>query len=150
VKKAVVTDKSPKAIGPYSQGVKIGDLVFVSGQIGNDPKTGEMVKGGINIQTRQALKNLSEVLKAAGSGQENVLKVTVYLTNMEDFPVMNGIYGKFFSEPYPARATVQVVRLPKDALIEIECIAYKSSSHGDGEDSGCCGGCLPAGRQVVE
>ncbi|KKS46723.1 hypothetical protein A3J20_04250 [Candidatus Gottesmanbacteria bacterium RIFCSPLOWO2_02_FULL_42_29] len=141
MKKAVVTDKSPKAIGPYSQAVKISDLVFVSGQIGNDPKTGEMVKGGINVQTRQVLKNLNEVLKAAGTAEKNVLKVTVYLTNMEDFPVVNGIYGKFFSEPYPARATVQVTRLPKDAIIEIECIAYKSSSHGHADDEGCCGGC---------
>ena len=140
MKKAVVTDKSPKAIGPYSQAVKISDLVFVSGQIGNDPKTGEMVKGGINVQTRQVLKNLNEVLKAAGTAEKNVLKVTVYLTNMEDFPVVNGIYGKFFSEPYPARATVQVTRLPKDAIIEIECIAYKSSSHGHADDEGCCGG----------
>ena len=141
MKKAVVTDKSPKAIGPYSQAVKISDLVFVSGQIGNDPKTGEMLKGGINVQTRQVLKNLNEVLKAAGTAEKNVLKVTVYLTNMEDFPVVNGIYGKFFSEPYPARATVQVTRLPKDAIIEIECIAYKSSSHGHADDEGCCGGC---------
>ena len=141
MKKAVVTDKSPKAIGPYSQAVKISDLVFVSGQIGNDPKTGEMVKGGINVQTRQVLKNLNEVLKAAGTAEKNVLKVTVYLTNMEDFPVVNGIYGKFFSEPYPARATVQVTRLPKDAIIEIECIAYKSSSHGHADDEGCCGKC---------
>ena len=141
MKKAVVTDKSPKAIGPYSQAVKISDLVFVSGQIGNDPKTGEMVKGGINVQTRQVLKNLNEVLKAAGTAEKNVLKVTVYLTNMEDFPVVNGIYGKFFSEPYPARATVQVTRLPKDAIIEIECIAYKSSSHGHADDEGCCVGC---------
>src|SRR3990170_393405 len=141
MKKAVVTDKSPKAIGPYSQAVKISDLVFVSGQIGNDPKTGEMVKCGINVQTRQVLKNLNEVLKAAGTAEKNVLKVTVYLTNMEDFPVVNGIYGKFFSEPYPARATVQVTRLPKDPIIEIECIAYKSSSHGHADDEGCCGGC---------
>jgi len=100
-----------------------------------------MVKGGINVQTRQVLKNLNEVLKAAGTAEKNVLKVTVYLTNMEDFPVVNGIYGKFFSEPYPARATVQVTRLPKDAIIEIECIAYKSSSHGHADDEGCCGGC---------
>ncbi|KKS96099.1 MAG: translation initiation inhibitor, TdcF protein [Candidatus Gottesmanbacteria bacterium GW2011_GWA2_43_14] len=141
MKKAVVAEKSPKAVGPYSQAVKIGDLVFVSGQIGIDPKTDEMVKGGINVQTHQTLKNLDEVLKAAGTGQENVLKVTVYLANMADFPVMNGIYGKFFREPYPARATVQVVKLPKDALIEIECIAYKSFHRDDNEGSGCCGKC---------
>lgn len=125
--------KAQKAIGPYSQGVKFGNLIFVSGQIGIDPKTNNL-KGGIKEQTKQALINLENVLLAGGSGIDNVLKTTVYLENMDDFPLMNEVYAAFFKKPYPARATVQVARLPQDALIEIECIAYR-------KEKKCCGNC---------
>lgn len=150
MKKAVETKNAPKGKAPYSQAIMIGDLVFVSGHIGNDPKTNELVKGGIKEQTGQTLKNLENVLKGAGSDRDKVLKVTVYLKNMADYLLMNEIYGKFFKDPYPARATVQVSKLPMDALVEIDCIAYKDFHHDKHHDGGCCGECLPAGRQAEE
>ena len=120
----VNTKKAPQAIGPYSQAVKCGNLIFCSGNIGVDPKTGTMTAGGIKEQTRQVFQNLKEVLNEAGADFHSVVKTTVYLQNMSDFSVMNEIYGTYFKKPYPARATIEVSKLPKDALIEIECTAY--------------------------
>lgn len=126
--KSVHTNKAPKAIGPYSQAVEAGSLVFCSGQIAIDAVTEEFVKGGIKEQTKQVFKNLAEVLKASRSGLESVASVTVYLRDMNDFKEMNEVYGGVFAtDPMPARATVAVAGLPKNALIEISCIAYKSN-----------------------
>ena len=119
----VSTENAPSAIGPYSQAVKTGNLVFVSGQIPIDPKTGEFVSDEVAEQTEQVLKNLSAVLEAAGSSLNNVVKTTVFLADMNDFAVMNEIYARFFGENKPARATVQAARLPRDARVEIECVA---------------------------
>ncbi|MHA1771039.1 MAG: RidA family protein [Candidatus Thorarchaeota archaeon] len=124
-RETVSTEKAPKAIGPYSQGVVAGDFVFCSGQIPADPATGELVTGSITKQTHQVLKNVSEVLKAAGSSMSKVVKVTVFLRDMNDFGEMNEEYAKWFPENPPARAAVQVARLPKDVGIEIEAIAIK-------------------------
>ena len=121
--KAVSTDKAPAAIGPYSQAVACGDLVFCSGQIPLDPQTGEMVGDEIVAQTTQALANLGEVLKASGSSRDRVVKTTVLLADMNDFAQMNAVYAEFFGEHKPARAAFQVSRLPKDALVEIEAVA---------------------------
>ncbi|MBV9215662.1 MAG: RidA family protein [Acidobacteria bacterium] len=123
MKETVTTDKAPGAIGPYSQAVKAGGMVFCSGQIPIDPSTGEFVSDGIGEQTEQVLKNLVEVLNAAGTSLGNVVKTTVFLADMSDFAEMNEVYGRFFSENKPARATVQAARLPRDARVEIECIA---------------------------
>ena len=141
MKKEIVAKKGFQAIGPYSQGITIGDLIFISGNIGIDPKTNDFVKGGIQEQTRQTIKNIEETLKAAGATLQNILKTNVYLQDFNDFAKMNEEYAKFFEKPYPTRATVQVARLPKHALIEIECIAYKSFHHGQHRESGCCGEC---------
>jgi len=122
-RETIATDKAPGAIGPYSQAVKAGNMIFCSGQIPTDPATGEFVAGGVSEQTRQVLLNLSEVLDAAGSGLGQVVKTTVFLADMGDFAAMNDVYSEFFSENKPARATVQAARLPKDAKVEIECIA---------------------------
>ena len=123
MKETVSTDKAPGAIGPYSQAVKVGGLVFCSGQIPIDPATGEFVSEAIVEQTEQVLKNLGEVLSAAGTSLDNVVKTTVFLSDMGDFAEMNEVYGRFFSENKPARATVQAARLPRDARVEIDCIA---------------------------
>ena len=122
-KETVSTDKAPGAIGPYSQAVKAAGMVFCSGQIPIDPATGSFVSDDVAAQTRQVLVNLSAVLNAAGSSLENVVKTTVFLADMEDFAAMNNVYSEFFNENKPARATVQAARLPKDARVEIECIA---------------------------
>jgi len=122
-KETVSTDKAPGAIGPYSQAVKAGGMVFCSGQIPIDPATGAFVSDDVAGQTRQVLVNLSAVLDAAGSSLASVVKTTVFLADMEDFAAMNGVYAEFFNENKPARATVQAARLPKDARVEIECIA---------------------------
>lgn len=119
----VSTDKAPGAIGPYSQAVIAGGMVFCSGQIPIDPATGEFVSDDVAEQTEQVLKNLSAVLDAAGSGLGKVVKTTVFLADMNDFAAMNEVYGRFFSENKPARATVQAARLPRDARVEIECVA---------------------------
>jgi len=123
VKETISTDNAPGAIGPYSQAIKTGNLVFCSGQIPIDPASGEFVSDDVAEQTEQVLKNLSAVLEAAGSSLNNVVKTTVFLADMEDFGAMNEIYSKFFSENKPARATVQAARMPRDAKVEIECIA---------------------------
>ena len=123
MKEVVSTDRAPGAIGPYSQAIKAGGMVFCSGQIPIDPATGEFVDGGVAEQTEQVFKNLIAVLEAAGSGLEGVVKTTVFLADMNDFVAMNEVYAKYFATNKPARATVQAARLPRDAKVEIECIA---------------------------
>ena len=124
-KKPVSTNKAPSAIGPYSQGIIAkGTAVFISGQIPIDPATGSVAGSSIEAQARQSLNNLKAVLKAAGAGLENVVKTTVFLTDINDFAVMNAIYAEFFTENHPARSAVQVAKLPKDVKIEIEAIAF--------------------------
>ena len=123
MKEIIHTDHAPQAIGPYSQAIKANGLVFASGQIPIDPQTGQFVPGGIEEQTEQVLKNLAAVLEAAGSGLDRVVKTTVFLAYMQEFGAMNEIYGKFFSEEPPARATVEAVSLPRGARVEIEAIA---------------------------
>jgi 2-iminobutanoate/2-iminopropanoate deaminase len=119
----VTTAKSFAALGPYSQAVRTGNMIFCSGNLGIELMSNALITGGIKTQTRQTLQNIREILRAAGADLNQVVKTTVYLKNMNDFSEMNEVYASFFHEPYPARATVQVTRLPKDALIEIECIA---------------------------
>jgi 2-iminobutanoate/2-iminopropanoate deaminase len=126
VKEIVQTDHAPQAIGPYSQALKANGLVFASGQIPTDPATSQFVAGGIVEQTEQVLKNLAAVLEAAGSGLDRVVKTTVFLLDMGDFAAMNEVYGKYFPQQPPARATVQAARLPRDARVEIEAIALAS------------------------
>jgi 2-iminobutanoate/2-iminopropanoate deaminase len=123
VKDIITTDRAPQAIGPYSQAVRAGDLIFASGQIPIDPATGEFVAGGVAEQTEQVLRNLSAVMDAAGVGMNQVVKTTVFLADMNDFVAMNEVYGRYFGEAPPARATVQAARLPRDARVEIEAIA---------------------------
>jgi 2-iminobutanoate/2-iminopropanoate deaminase len=120
----VTTPNAPGAIGPYSQAVRAGDFVFLSGQIPLDPGTGQLVPGGIAEQTHQVLKNLGAVLEAAGTSYARVVKTTVYLADMGEFTAMNEIYGTYFSAPAPARATVQAARLPRDVRVEIDAVAY--------------------------
>lgn len=130
-KKIVTTEKAPKAIGPYSQAIRIENLVFTAGQVGLDPVTMELVEGGVEAQTRQVLTNLSHVLEAADSGLKLVVKTTVFLQDLADFAMMNAVYAEFFPENPPARSTVQVAGLPKGALVEIECIALYNPARGD-------------------
>lgn len=122
-RKIIATDKAPKAIGPYSQAIKAGDLVFVSGQIPLVPETMEIVAGGIKEQTRQVLNNLKAVLEAAGSSLEKVVRAGVFLQSMNDFVAMNEVYAEFFGKSLPARAAVEVARLPKNVLVEIDAVA---------------------------
>ena len=126
VRERIQTDNAPAAIGPYSQAIKAGGFVFVSGQIPIDPQTGQFVPGGIAEQTERVLKNLAAVLEAAGSSLERVVKTTVFLADMKEFPGMNEVYATFFSGPPPARATVAVAGLPRDARVEIEAVALAS------------------------
>ena len=123
MKVAVSSPGAPKAIGPYSQAVKAGSLLFLSGQVALDPATGQMVDGGVTEQTRRVFENLGAVLDAAGRSFADVVRTTVFLADMNDFAAMNEVYGQYFKEPYPARATVQVARLPRDARVEIDLIA---------------------------
>ncbi len=123
MKERIVTDKAPGAIGPYSQGMKIGDLIFFSGQIPINPATGEMPEG-IEAQTRQSLDNVKGLLESQGLTFANVVKTTVFLDSMDDFATMNSIYAEYFVEPYPARSAVEVAKLPKGALIEVEVIVH--------------------------
>jgi len=127
MKKAISTDKAPKAIGPYSQAIKANGFLFVSGQIPLDPVKGEIVGTTIEEQTHQVLKNLQAILEAVGSSMANVVKATVYLADLNDFSRMNAIYAQYFPEPYPARAAFQVARLPREARIEIEVLAMVGS-----------------------
>ena len=122
--KEIKTTKAPGAIGPYSQAIEVNGLVYTSGQIGIDPATGAIVEG-VEAQAHQVCKNLTELLKAAGTSMDNVVKTTVFIQDMNDFGTVNGIYAQYFTEPYPARSCVEVARLPKDVLVEIEVIAEK-------------------------
>ena len=123
--KAISTTKAPGAIGPYSQGIQIGEFIYTSGQIPIDPATGTFAEGGIKEQTRQSLQNIKAILEKAGSSMDKVIKTTVFLADMNDFADMNSVYAEFFSEPYPARSAVAVKTLPKNALVEIEVVATK-------------------------
>lgn len=127
MRQAVSTDAAPKAIGPYSQAVRAGQLLFVSGQVPIDPATGDLVDGDIAAQTDRVLRNITEIVKAAGLSLDHVVRTTVYLADMNDFGRMNEVYGRYFAAPAPARATVQVARLPKDARIEVDAIATSST-----------------------
>jgi 2-iminobutanoate/2-iminopropanoate deaminase len=122
-KESVITNKAPKAIGPYSAGIVVGNLVYTAGQLGIIPETGEIISGGIEAETRQALDNISAILVAAGTSLSNVVKTTVFLRDINDFTKMNNIYAEYFNSPYPARSTIQVAALPKGGAIEIEAIA---------------------------
>ena len=130
-KKIIHTDKAPQAIGPYSQAVRTESMVYTAGQIGLDPATMELVSGGVEAETRQVLNNLKKVLEAANSGLNYVVKTTVFLRDMADFPKMNVIYAEFFPENPPARSTVAVAALPKGVAVEIEAIALAAPGHGD-------------------
>lgn len=123
--KVVNTNKAPKAIGPYSQAIEANGLIITSGQLPIDPATGEFAPGGIKEQTRQSLTNAKAILEEADIGLGNVMKTTVFLSDMNDFAAMNEVYAEFFSEPFPARSAIAVKTLPKNALVEVECIAAK-------------------------
>ena len=123
MRQAVSTASAPKAIGPYSQAVRAGALLFVSGQVPLDPATGQLVDGDIAAQTHRVFRNLGEILKAGGASFDHVVRTTVFLADMNDFAAMNEVYATYFASPAPARATVQVSRLPRDARIEIDVIA---------------------------
>ncbi len=125
MKEVIHSTLAPKAIGPYSQAIATNDLVFVSGQLGIDVSTGEFKGADIHSQTTQSMENIKAILKEAGLGMDSVVKTTILLKSLDDFAVVNGIYGSYFTEPYPARATFQVAKLPKDALVEIEAIAIR-------------------------
>jgi 2-iminobutanoate/2-iminopropanoate deaminase len=120
---AIKTAKAPQTIGPYSQGIMFQNLVFCSGQIPLDPNTGELVKGDVQTQTHQVIKNIKSILEAAETDLDHVVKTTVFLTNLQHFNDMNGIYGEYFNKIFPARSTVQVAALPRGAMVEIEAIA---------------------------
>ena len=121
---SVRTDAAPAALGPYSQAVRAGQFLFVSGQLALDPATAAFVEGGIGEQTRRVLQNLSAILDAGGASLAKVVRTTVYLADISDFAAMNDVYATFFAPPYPARSTIQAARLPKDARIEVDVIAY--------------------------
>ena len=123
MKQVISTPKAPAAIGPYSQAIRVGNLIYTSGQIPIDPATGLFVEGGVKEQTRQSLTNVKAILEEAGTSMANVIKTTVFMADMADFADMNGIYAEFFAEPFPARSAVAVKTLPKGALVEIEVIA---------------------------
>jgi 2-iminobutanoate/2-iminopropanoate deaminase len=123
VKEIIKTERAPDAIGPYSQAIRAGGLIFCSGQIPLDPRTGQFVEGGVQEQTEQVLRNLMAVLEAAGSSLDRVVRTTVFLSNLNDFGAMNEVYGRFFGENCPARSTIEAGRLPRDASVEIDVIA---------------------------
>jgi 2-iminobutanoate/2-iminopropanoate deaminase len=125
MKKKIATDKAPQAIGPYSQAIQLGNLLFVSGQIALDPKTGNLVPGDIEAQTRQVLENLKAIVAAAGLSLSDALKATCFLKNMGDFAKFNGVYAGYFGDSPPARETVEVARLPRDVLVEVSLICGK-------------------------
>ena len=122
-KEQIMTDEAPAAIGPYTQAVKTGAFIYTSGQIAIDPATGEIVTGGIEAQTMRVMENLSAVLNAAGVGLKDVVKTMVFIKDMNDFAKINEVYAQYFEAPYPARSCVEVARLPKDVLVEIEAVA---------------------------
>ena len=121
-RKIIQTDRAPKAIGPYSQAIAAGDMVFLSGQVGLDPKTGELVAGGLEAEARRAFSNLAAVAEAAGASLASAVRVTIYLTDLGQFAVANRIMQEYFSEPYPARVTIGAAALPRGAAIEVDCI----------------------------
>ena len=123
MREVVATDDAPKAIGPYSQAIRAGGLIFTSGQVAIDPATQQVIAGDVAAQTDRVLKNLAAILQTAGSGLEKVVRCTVFLKNMGDFGAMNEVYGRYFKQAPPARSTVEVARLPKDVLVEIDAIA---------------------------
>jgi len=123
MREVISTPDAPKAIGPYSQAIRANGLVFISGQVAIDPATQQVVEGDVTVQTERVMKNLAAILSAAGSSVEQVLRCTVFLKTMNDFAAMNAVYGKYFSSGPPARSTVEVSRLPKDVLVEIDVIA---------------------------
>ncbi|BAJ60027.1 RidA family protein [Helicobacter pylori] len=125
MKEVIHSTLAPKVIGPYSQAIATNDLVFISGQLGIDASTGEFKGADIHSQTTQSMENIKAILKEVGLGMDSVVKTTILLKSLDDFSVVNEIYGSYFKEPYPARATFQVAKLPKDALVEIEAIAIK-------------------------
>lgn len=125
-KEAIKTDQAPQAIGPYSQAIKLGQLIFLSGQIPLDPATGQMVEGDIATQTTRVMENLTAVLAAAGSNFAQVVKTTIYLADMNDFAQVNEVYGRYLTSPQPARSTVAALGLPRGARIEIDLIAYRT------------------------
>jgi 2-iminobutanoate/2-iminopropanoate deaminase len=125
MKKVISTPKAPAAIGPYSQAIQVGNLIYTSGQIPIDPATGQLVEGGVKEQTRQSLNNIQAILQEAGLTMASVVKTTVFMADMADFADMNSVYAEFFTEPYPARSAVAVKTLPKNALVEIEVVAEK-------------------------
>lgn len=126
MKQEIFTERAPKPIGPYSQAIKVGDFLFISGQIAIDPATGLFEAGDISIQTTMVLENIKKILQEASFTFDDVIKTTIYLRQMEDFPTVNSIYEGYVKKPYPARSTVGVSNLPKGALVEIDVIAYKS------------------------
>ena len=123
MKEIISTDKAPAAIGPYSQAVKVGNLIFTSGQIPIDPATNTLVTGGIEVQARRVMENVKAILSARGAGMDNIVKTVVFIKDMNDFAKVNEIYAEYFTGNYPARSCVEVARLPKDVLIEMEAIA---------------------------
>ena len=123
MKQVISTPKAPAAIGPYSQAIRVGNLIYTSGQIPIKPATGQFVEGGIKEQTRQSLTNVKAILEEAGTSMVNVVKTTVFMADMNDFADMNAVYAEFFTEPFPARSAVAVKTLPKGALVEIEVVA---------------------------
>ncbi|MEO0020905.1 MAG: RidA family protein [candidate division WOR-3 bacterium] len=125
MKQTVHSEKAPRPVGPYSPAVIAGEFVWTSGQLGIDPRTGELVPGGIEAETEQVLKNLAAVLEAAGSGLDRVVKTMIFITDMNQFARVNAVYARYFQEPYPARSTVQVSALPKGAMVEIEAVALR-------------------------
>ncbi|MDO7788455.1 RidA family protein [Desulforamulus aquiferis] len=138
-KREISTDKAPSAIGPYSQAIAFGPLVFTSGQIPIDPATGKIVTEDIQAQTKQCLENVKAVLEAAGAGLEHVVKTTVFVKDMNDFEKINQVYAEYFLAPAPARSLVEVARLPRDVGVEIEVIAAPGHGDGHGHHSGGCG-----------
>lgn len=150
--KAIKPEKAPKAIGPYSPAVKLGDFVYVSGQVPFDPETGEIVGTTIEEQTHRVMKNIQAVLEEMGLGFRHIVKTTIFISDMNDFAKLNEVYGSYLEEPYPARSCVEVARLPRDVKVEIECIVIDTlvyeqqlaaqdqgcSGCGGGCDGGCC------------
>jgi 2-iminobutanoate/2-iminopropanoate deaminase len=130
VKQSIASPDAPKAIGPYSPAVRAGQLLFVSGQVPFDPATGNMVEGDITVQARRVLDNIGALLKAGGLAFADVVRTTIFLADMNDFTAVNEVYATYFSQPFPARATVQVARLPKDARVEIDAIASYDTASG--------------------
>ncbi|HEY8671349.1 MAG TPA: RidA family protein [Terriglobales bacterium] len=130
MREVISTSGAPKAIGPYSQAIRANGFVFISGQVAIDPATQQVIDGDVAVQTDRVLKNLSAILEAAGGGLDKVVRSTVFLKNMSDFAAMNEVYGKYFKEDPPARSTVEVARLPKDVLVEIDVIALTDSIVG--------------------